>query len=290
MFFKLQRKKDIELDKKEYKGKDLLSFDQETGTVKAVFSKFNEVDSDGDVVLPKSIRSGYGDKGVAMVWGHDWKHVIGKGKITQDDDNATFEGSFNMNTEKGREAYETVKAMDDLQQWSFGFEVHDSEQGMFTKDNGDEQEVRYLKDLKVWEVSPVLVGANQNTRTLAIKNDESMDLDEKIEDTEIEIPEEKQKSGKSFVGEVDELLISMVSLLQRAKELTSLRINKDKTLSENSADALGKLKDALEDMHQDIDTMLRVATDRTEVIDNELDVNDLFRETSRLLDDSSDLI
>ena len=92
------------------------------------------------------------------------------------------------------------------------------------------------------------------------------------------------------MGEVDELLISMVSLLQRAKELTSLRINKDKTLSENSADALGKLKDALEDMHQDIDTMLRVATDRTEVIDNELDVNDLFRETSRLLDDSSDLI
>ena len=85
-------------DKKEYKGKDLLSFNEETGQVKAVFSVFNEVDSDNDVVLPKSIRSGYGDKGVVMVWGHDWKNIIGKGKIVQDEEKAIFEGNFNMKT------------------------------------------------------------------------------------------------------------------------------------------------------------------------------------------------
>ena len=271
------------MDKKEYKGKDLLSFNEETGQVKAVFSVFNEVDSDNDVVLPRSIRSGYGDKGVVMVWGHDWKHIIGKGKIVQDDDKATFEGKFNMNTEAGREAYETVKAMDDLQQWSFGFEVHDSEKGMFTKGNGEEQEVRFLKDVKVWEVSPVLVGANQNTHTVGIKEQTQKDLDE-------EVKEDSKKSGMSFVEEVDNLLIKMTSLLGRCKELTSLRLSKDKNLSESSADAIEKLKDALEDMHQDLDTMLRVASDRNEVIDNELEINDLFRETSRLLDESSDLI
>ena len=275
------------MDKKEFKGKDLLSFDSETGTVKAVFSVFNEVDSDGDVVLPKSIRSGYGDKGVAMVWGHDWKSVIGKGKITQDEDAATFVGEFNMNTEAGKEAYETVKAMGDLQQWSFGFEVHDSEKGMFTKD-GIDTEVRYLKDLKVWEVSPVLVGANQNTSTVSIKNAEDLEDEEKAIDPDVK--EIKKTSGKSFVDEIDELLISMTSFLTRAKELTSLRIQKEKTLSDTSTEALDSLKDALEDMHQDIDTLLRVGTDRQEVIDNELEVNDLFRETNRLLDESSDLI
>ncbi|QDP60624.1 MAG: putative prohead protease [Prokaryotic dsDNA virus sp.] len=270
-------------DKKEYKGKDLLSFNEETGQVKAVFSVFNEVDSDNDVVLPKSIRSGYGDKGVVMVWGHDWKNIIGKGKIVQDEEKAIFEGNFNMKTEAGREAYETVKAMEDLQQWSFGFEVHDSENGMFTKSNGDQQEVRFLKDVKVWEVSPVLVGANQNTHTVAIKENKPQDQEEKNQD------QEKEK-GMSFVAEVDNLLIKMTQLLERCKELTALRLSKEKNLSDTSADSIEKLKDALEDMHQDLDTMLRVATDRNEVIDSELEVNDLFRETSRLLDDSSDLI
>lgn len=268
------------MDKKEYRSKDILSFNEETGQVKAVFSVFNEIDSDNDVVLPKSIRSGYGDKGVVMVWGHDWKHIIGKGKIVQDDEKAIFEGKFNMNTEAGREAYETVKAMEDLQQWSFGFEVHDSENGMFTKDSGEQQEVRFLKDVKVWEVSPVLVGANQNTHTVGIKEQKTEDPKEN----------NKKESGISFVTEVDNLLIKMTNLLERCKELTALRLSKDKNLSDTSADSIEKLKDALEDMHQDLDTMLRVATDRNEVIDNELEVNDLFRETSRLLDDSSDLI
>ena len=51
---------------KEFKDKDLLSFNDIDGTVEAVFSKFNEVDSDNDVVLPNSIKSGYGDKGVVI--------------------------------------------------------------------------------------------------------------------------------------------------------------------------------------------------------------------------------
>ena len=143
---------------------------------------------------------------------------------------------------------------------------------MFTKD-GIDTEVRYLKDLKVWEVSPVLVGANQNTSTVSIKNDN--DLDEEKKEIDPEEQEIKKTSGKSFVDEIDELLISMTSFLERAKELTSLRIQKEKTLSAKSSEALDSLKDALEDMHQDIDTLLRVGTDRQEVIDNELEVNDL---------------
>jgi len=97
------------VDKKEYRQKDILNFDEETGTVEAVFSVFNEIDSDNDVVLPKSIRSGYGDKGVAMVWGHDWKNIIGKGKIIQDDNKAVFKGSFNMNTNAGKKLMKLLK-------------------------------------------------------------------------------------------------------------------------------------------------------------------------------------
>ena len=275
---------------KEQKAKDLLSFNEAEGKVSAVFSVFNEIDSDGDVVLPKSIRSGYGDKGVVMCWGHDWKNIIGKGKIKQDDEQAVFEGEFNMNTTDGKEAYETVKAMGDIQQWSFGFEVNDSEHGMFKKDGGDEVEVRYLKDVKVWEVSPVLVGANQNTHTLAVKDKDIKD-EEAVDDVDTEFEEVKDEKdiGLRFTDEVDNLLIKMVALLKRAKELTALRLGKEKTLSDNSVEALQSLKDALQDMHQDIDTLLRVGTDNTEVMENEIDVNDLFRNTQQILTDTLDI-
>lgn len=276
---------------KEFKDKDLLSFNDETGTVEAVFSKFNEIDSDNDVVLPNSIKSGYGDKGVVMCWGHDWKNIIGKGKIEQDDEKAIFKGTFNLNTNAGKEAYETVKAMSDLQQWSFGFEVKDSEMGMYRKDNGEEKEVRYLKDLKVWEVSPVMVGANQNTYTMAIKEGGKEKIDD--HDTEFEeIVDEKQNTGLRFAEEVDNLLIKMTTLVIRAKELTALRLGKNKQLSDNSVDELSKLKDALEDMHQDIDTLIRVGSDsyeQVQVIDEGIDVNELFRETSNLLADTLDI-
>ena len=282
------------IDKKEYRAKDILSFDEEAGTVEAVFSVFNEVDSDGDVVLPKSIRSGYGDKGVAMVWGHDWKNIIGKGKIVQDDDKAVFKGSFNLNTNAGKEAYETVKAMSDLQQWSFGFEVLDSEVGMFQKDGGEEKEVRYLKDLKVWEVSPVMVGANQNTGTVMLKNLEENN-NELVEQNEagVETLDNENKTitenvGQRFTDEVDNLLIKMTALLKRAKELTALRLGKEKTLSSESTEALESLKDALQDMHQDIDTLLSIGADN-EVLENELDANELFRDTTQLLADTLDL-
>jgi len=87
---------------------------------------------------------------------------------------------------------------------------------------------------------------------------------------------------------VDNVLITMTALLKRAKELTALRLGKEKTLSSESAEALESLKDALQDMHQDIDTLLSIGTDN-EVLENELDANELFRETSQLLADTLDL-
>jgi HK97 family phage prohead protease len=116
-----------------------------------------------------------------MVWAHKWDMPIGKGEIKQDGDKATFEGSFFMDTESGKEAYNLVKAMGDLQQWSFGYRVNDSERGKF-KSGDKDVDARYLKDLSVYEVSPVLVGANQETYTMAIKSNKEL-LEELTKDT-----------------------------------------------------------------------------------------------------------
>jgi len=127
-----------------------------------------------------------------------------------------------------------------------------------------------------------MVGANQNTYTLAIK--EAKEQDEIIEQ------EENKDLGLRFTDEVDNLLIKMTALLKRSKELTALRLSKNKTLSEGSIDELEKLKDALQDMHQDIDTLLSVGTDDEAQVmvadDHYEEVNDLFRETNELLNDT----
>ena len=164
--------------------------DDEKGSVEAVFSVFNNVDTDGDVVLPGSIKSGFKDNQVPMVFAHKWDQPIGNGVITSDDSKATFRGSFFMETEAGREAYNLAKEMGDLQEWSFGFRINDYESGKFKKDGmEDEIDVRFLKDLEVFEVSPVLVGANRQTYTLAIKSGEeavyeSDNIDEKAANDE----------------------------------------------------------------------------------------------------------
>ena len=75
----------------------------DSGQVEAVFSIFNSLDSDGDVVVPGAVKSGFKNNQVPMVWSHKWDMPIGKGTITQDDDKAVFKGEFFMDTDSGKE-------------------------------------------------------------------------------------------------------------------------------------------------------------------------------------------
>jgi HK97 family phage prohead protease len=206
-----------------------------------------------------------------MVWAHDWKKPIGRGEIVSDEGKATFKGQFIMDTQEGRDAYATVKAMGDLQQWSFGYEVLDSENGSFQKD-GKSSDARYLKELKVWEVSPVLVGANQNTYTVGVK--------EKSENN----------SGLTLADESDELLNNLSALLMRFKELTALRLKKEKTLSDNSTNLLMELSDALQEAYQDLSTYIDVGAPEVLKVEEEDEIDDttLLLETNRVLAESYD--
>lgn len=132
------------------------------GQVEAVFSTFNVIDRDGDVILPEAIHDG---KEIAMVWAHDWSKPIGKGTIYNDGSKATFKGGFFLDTDAGQEAYKTVKNMGELQQYSWGFRVLTQEKG---ERNG--KAVNLIKDTEEFEVSPVLIGSNMETYTVAIKD------------------------------------------------------------------------------------------------------------------------
>ena len=196
----------------EIKSIDFQLDEEAEGKVSAVFSVFNNLDSDGDVVVPGAIKSKWDSGMVPMVWAHKWDMPIGKGYIKEDGDKATFVGEFFMDTDSGQEAYKLVKNMGELQQWSFGYRVNDAEHGKFKEVGNDEQtDARYLKSLTVFEVSPVLVGANQETYTMAIKSNK--DLVEAFVKEIKEEPEEKAANPKDVFDNPGEAM-------SRSKELS----------------------------------------------------------------------
>lgn len=135
----------------------------------AVISTLGVVDKDGDVTLPGAFGVG---QTVPIVPGHDWQHVpIGKGRIREEGSEALVDFQLNMKLGIARAWHEHLKF--DLetppakQEWSYGFSIPPG--GAELRELGDGRRGRVLKRLQVHEVSPVLVGAGVNTRTLGVK-------------------------------------------------------------------------------------------------------------------------
>ncbi|OII61202.1 hypothetical protein BJP40_06660 [Streptomyces sp. CC53] len=149
------------------------------GEIAAVFSTFDVVDHDGDVTR----RSAFQDGAPVLIsaFNHaSWEGAlpVGKGVIRVTEKEAVLDGQFFMNTTHGRDTFETVKEAGELQEFSYGFTITDSEPGEV-----EGKSVRVIKGVKVTEVSPVLMGAGIGTRTLALKGHKQdgslMDDDEK---------------------------------------------------------------------------------------------------------------
>jgi HK97 family phage prohead protease len=228
------------------------------------------------------LRSGYTGNKVPLVWNHDWSKVIGRGIIETDNQKAVFKGYF-LDTEAGKEAYETVKAMQDMQQFSYGFQVMKSSKGKHIDSKGEEVPVRVLEDVKVWEVSPVLVGAQQNSFVQALKSglesfDEEIETPEQQEnekkkhctyaddgkcmkdnkvssDTDASISKSSQQGmrlGEQAVASLEELK----AFTERIEDLASLRNSEKKTLSSKSTEMVSKYLSGLNAIYIKLDDVL----------------------------------
>jgi hypothetical protein len=140
--------------------------DADKGEFSAVFSTFNVVDHDGDVTLPGAFDPGTPVR--ISAYGHaSWGGAlpVGKGVVRANDEQAWVEGQFFLDTTHGRDTFLTVKAMGELQEWSYSVEPTKNSFGEF-----DGRNVQFLEKLKgPHEVSPVLAGAGIGTRTLGVK-------------------------------------------------------------------------------------------------------------------------
>ena len=235
--------------------------------IEAVFSLFDTIDSDNDVTKANALRSGYSGNKVPLVWNHDWSKVIGRGIIETDNQKAVFKGYF-LDTEAGKEAYETVKAMQDMQQFSYGFQVMKSSKGTHIDSKGEEVPVRVLEDVKVWEVSPVLVGAQQNSFVQALKSglepvDEEIKAEMQVESTEPEVSsktdagisnssQQGMRLGEQAVASLEELK----AFTERIENLASLRYSEKKTLSSKSTEMISTYLSGLNAIYCKLDDVL----------------------------------
>src|SRR5690606_24003380 len=115
---------------------------EDLGEVEAVFSTLNVVDKDGDVTPASAFQDGQQVKISAYnhaLW--DGAMPVGMGTIHVEGDEAILKGRFFLDTTAGRDTFNVVKHLGESQEWSYGFNVVDSE-----KSTKDGMSVRVLKE------------------------------------------------------------------------------------------------------------------------------------------------
>ena len=167
-----------------------LTHDDATGVIEAFVSVFNNVDAGKEIV-----RQGFFQKSIERklpkgVWAHDWKQPIAKtleakevppGDPLLPDNLKTLggtyiKGQFNMDTQRGREAYSDIK-FGIIDEFSIGYSV--------VRESKDEETgARELLEGDWKEWSPVLVGMNDQTRLVSIKSDKLDDAESDVESFE----------------------------------------------------------------------------------------------------------
>lgn len=136
----------------------------------ARIATLSTVDHDGDTYAQGAFGTRENGQWVPLLPAHMRSAMpFGKALVFEEGDAAFAELHINMETQAGRDWHATLKfdleKGRSVQEWSFGYEVLDSEE---RRQAGGS--VRVLKRLDVHEVSTVVRGAGEGTRTLHLKN------------------------------------------------------------------------------------------------------------------------
>jgi len=132
------------------------------GTIAGYGAVFGNIDSGGDRILKGAFARTLQARTPKMVWQHDMGDPIGRWTEVGEDDRGLYvEGELTLGATKGRDAYELLKAgaLDGL---SIGY---------VTKQFDMDGEVRDLKEIDLFEVSPVTIAMNELASITHVKDD-----------------------------------------------------------------------------------------------------------------------
>jgi len=206
------------MDRKNVPVSSVRGLSEADGIVEAIVSVTNVVDSVNDVIEPGAYKNTLRKRNPKGVWSHDTNIPVAKTLKVEElmpgderlPEDLRSQGAgalmvkmqFNLNTSRGRDAFHDVQFFAEEQEWSIGYSVPEG------KSSTDEKtSVRFIKQLELYEYSPVIFGAAPNTRTLSVKDDlldieedEDIDWDESkagdYSDLNFKIPDGAKKQAQ----------------------------------------------------------------------------------------------
>ena len=147
-----------------------VNIDKAQGIVECFVAAIGNKDSVGDIIVPGAFDASLKRRKPRVVWGHNWNEPIGKvldiievpprdPRLPEKMRLAGVGGlyarvQFNMNSQRGKEAFANVSFFGEEQEWSIGYKTLDA-------DYDSQHQANVLKEVELYEVSPVLHGANQ---------------------------------------------------------------------------------------------------------------------------------
>lgn len=171
---------------KQFQSKDIangiMDVDTTTRRVKAVWSRMNNVDLDNDIIVPEAFTKTLMERGPAgknLVWSlvdhkADMANVIGKPEELYVEGDMLVAVTPIVETEKGTDMLKLYEA-GLVNQHSIGFSTIKSYW------QSEKQDVRVIKEVKLYEGSAVLWGANPETPTISVKSQTKEDLNNRLE-------------------------------------------------------------------------------------------------------------
>jgi len=141
--------------------------DEDKGTIEAYVSIFDNVDLGGDKIIKGAFSDSLQKKLPKGVWMHNWEMPIAKTIEAREDEKGLYiKGQFNLETQRGKEAYSDLK-FGTIDEFSIGFRIQE-----YSWEKEDDEEVRIIKKIKLYEWSPVLAGMNPDTELISVKEEE----------------------------------------------------------------------------------------------------------------------
>jgi HK97 family phage prohead protease len=169
---------------------------------------FNNVDLHGDIILPGAFADSLNDyapggAGVPCYWNHNLDNpqfCIGWTREAREDEHGLFvEVQLDLENPMGKQVYQMLQKKL-VRQMSFTYIVE--EESPYTDEDG-KNDITVLTKLKLFEVSVVPVGANQETEILDVKADTPRRGAAALDETENNDPSESQDGSEEDLAEVE---------------------------------------------------------------------------------------
>ena len=220
-------------------GYNIMDVDSEQRRVKAVWARCGNIDLDNDIIVPEAFTKTLAERGPSgknLIWSlvdhcADMNNVIGKPEQIYVENDMLIAITPIVETEKGEDIIKMYEA-GLINQHSIGFST--------MKSNVDKEGVRTITELKLYEGSAVLWGANPETPTLGFKG-EMVTKDKKQE-----LSNRLEKLIKSFKGGkfTDEMFSLIEIEIKRIQsELLEIEVIKEITQPEVSVEPIVEEKE-----------------------------------------------